>query len=138
MREALADRRVVLYLSYTALTMVAMQIFSAFVPLLMKEEIGLPSSRIVLLEVAGSAVGVLSSYGWGWWSDRRGTRPLRLVLLLMGLLPVLWMLLPRQHEWSFLGALIIAFVAGATYNGWWITDQRMLYGDIVPEERRTE
>jgi len=138
MREALADRRLVLYLSYTALTMVAMQIFSAFVPLLMKEEIGLPSSRIVLLEVAGSAVGVLSSYGWGWWSDRRGTRPLRLVLLLMGLLPVLWMLLPRQHEWSFFGALIIAFVAGATYNGWWITDQRMLYVDIVPKERRTE
>lgn len=139
MREALADRRLVLYLSYTALALVTMQaVFMAFIPLLMKEEVGLPSSRIVLLEVAGSAVGVLSSYAWGWWTDRTGTRPLRLALFLMGLLPVLWMLLPRQHAVSFIGALAIACVAGATYNGWWITDQRMLYNEIVPEERRTE
>jgi MFS family permease len=119
--------------------MVTMQaVFAAFVPLLMKDEVGLPSSRIVLLEVAGSAVGVLSSYAWGWWADRKGTSPLRLVLLLLGALPVLWMLLPRQHEWSFFCALAIACVAGATYTGWWITDQRMLYVNIVPEDRRTE
>lgn len=139
MREALTDRGLVLYLSYTALAMVTMQaVFIAFVPLLMKEEVGLPSSRIVLLEVAGSAVGVLSSYAWGWWTDRTGTRPLRLVLVLMAILPVLWMMLPRQHAFSFLGALAIACLAGATYNGWYITDQRMLYNEIVPEERRTQ
>jgi MFS family permease len=138
-REALSDRKLVLYLIYSALTMVTVQaVFVAFVPLLMKDEVGLPSSRIVLLEVAGSVVGVLSSYAWGWWADRKGTSSLRLVLLMMGVLPVLWMSLPRQHEWSFFCALAIACVAGATYNGWWITDQRMLYVDIVPEDRRTE
>ncbi len=139
MRKALSDRPFVLYLIYSALTMVTMQaVFIAFVPLLMKDEVGLPSSRIVLLEVAGSAVGVLSSYGWGWWADRKGTRPLRLVMLLLALLPVMWIMLPRQHEWSFFGAIAIACVAGATYNGWWISDQRMLYVDIVPEQQRTE
>jgi MFS-type transporter involved in bile tolerance (Atg22 family) len=126
-------------LAYTALTLVTMQsVFVAFVPLYMKEQIGLPGSRVVLLEVAGYVAGVLSSYGWGAWTDRSGSRPLVPTLVIMALLPVLWMLIPRHDEWSFLAAIAIAAVAGVATTGWWVADQRLLYVEIVPPEKRTE
>lgn len=138
-REALADPRLRLYLAYTALSLLTMQsVFTAFVPLFMKEQVGLPGSRVVLLEVASSVVGVLSSYIWGWWSDRRGSRPLLLVMALLACLPLLWMMIPRQHPLSFAAAIGVACLAGIAITGWWIADQRLLYVEIVPPERRTE
>ena len=139
MTAALQDSRFRLYLAYTALTLVTMQsVFVAFVPLYMKERIGLPGSRVVLLEVAGYVAGVLSSYGWGAWTDRSGSRPLVPTLVIMALLPMLWMLIPRHDEWSFLAAIAIAALAGVATTGWWVADQRLLYVEIVPPEKRTE
>lgn len=138
LREALADPRLRGYLAYTALCMVATQACGAFVPLFMKEEVGLPGSRIVLLDVAAAVVGVPAAYAWGRWTDRAGSRPLPVALLMLTCLPVLWSLAPRQHDFSFLAVAAIACLAGAATTGWWVADQRMLYVDIVPAPRRTE
>lgn len=139
MISALRDPRFRCYLAYTALTLATMQsVFVAFVPLYMKEQIGLPGSRVVLLEVAGYVCGVLSSYGWGAWTDRSGSRPLVPVLVIMALLPVLWMLMPRHDQLSFVAAIGIAALAGVATTGWWVADQRLLYVEIVPPEQRTE
>ncbi|MDA0338041.1 MAG: MFS transporter, partial [bacterium] len=110
---ALQDHRFRFYLAYTALTLVTMQsVFAAFVPLFMKEQVGLPGSHVVLLDVAAYFCGVLSSYGWGTWADRAGSRPLVPILLLMALLPLLWMEMPRHSEFSFAAALGVAGLAG--------------------------
>lgn len=137
LREALADGRLRSYLAYTALCLVTMQAFGAFVPLFMKEEVGLPGSRVVLLEVAAAAVGVPSAYAWGRWADRTGSRPLPVALALLASLPVLWSLAPRQHALSFAAVVAIACLAGSATTGWWVTDQRLLFVDVVPTERRT-
>jgi predicted MFS family arabinose efflux permease len=137
-RAALGDARFRLYLSYTALTLVTMQAFASFVPLFMKEQIGLPGSRIVLLDVAAAIVGVLSSYGWGVWSDRAGSRPLSTIVGLMACLPLLWVLLPRHDDLSFTVAVAVACLAGGVFTGWWVSDHRLFYVEIVPPERRTE
>lgn len=137
--QALQDTRLRLFLAYTALVLVTMQsVFTAFVPLFMKEQVGLPSSRVVLLEVAAYTCGVLSSYLWGAWTDRAGSRPLVLILVGMAIVPVLWMAMPRHQDISFVVALCIAAVAGIATTGWWVVDQRLLYVDIVPPEKRTE
>jgi hypothetical protein len=139
LRAALADPCLRLYLAYAALTLVTMQsVFTAFVPLFMKEQVGLPGSRVVLLEVAAYVCGVLSSYLWGTWTDRRGARPLVPVLGLMALLPLLWMAMPRQEDLSFPLALAISGLAGIATTGWWVADQRLLYVQIVPPAKRTE
>jgi hypothetical protein len=137
--EALSDGGFRLYLAYTALALVTMQsVFAAFVPLFMKERVGLPGSRVVLLEVAGYVCGVLSSYGWGTWTDRSGSRPLVPILVLLALMPLLWMALPQHDTWSFVSALCVAGLAGIATTGWWVTDQRLLYVEIVPPEKRTQ
>lgn len=139
MTAALQDPRFRYYLAYTALTLATMQsVFVAFVPLYMKEQIGLPGSRVVLLEVAGYVCGVLSSYVWGLWTDRSGSRPLVPILVMLALLPALWVLMPRHDDWSFVAALGIAALAGVATTGWWVADQRLLYVEIVPPEKRTE
>jgi len=136
---AVADGRFRFYLAYTALALVTMQsVFAAFVPLFMKEQVGLPSSDVVLLEVAAYFCGILSSYFWGTWTDRSGSRPLVPILALMTLLPLMWMMMPRHGEWSFLAAFGVAGLAGIATTGWWIVDQRLLYVEIVPPAKRTE
>ena len=119
--------------------MVAMQsVLAAFVPLFMKEQVGLPGSQIVLLEVAAGICGILSSYGWGMWADRAGSRPLMLIMGITLLLPVLWMALPRQSERSYPAAIGVAALAGLALTGWWVVHHRLLYVEIVPPEKRME
>ena len=139
MRQALRDRGFRMYLAYTALARATMQsALIAFVPLFMKEEVGLAEGRILLLQVAGNAAGFVSGAAWGWMVDRHGGKPMGLWALgLLLLLPLSWLAMPRHHEWSFVAGLAIAVVAGIATAGWWISDQRLLYVSIVPPEKRT-
>ena len=139
MLQALRDGPFRLFLIYTALSMVTIQsVVVSFVPLFMKEQVGLPGSQVVLLEVAAGICGILSSYGWGMWADRAGSRPLMPIMVITLLLPVLWMALPRHSEWSFLAAIGVAALAGLAFTGSWIVQHRLLYVEIVPPEKRVE
>lgn len=140
MGEALRGGSFRRFLLYTSLVMVATQaLLNAFIPLFMKEQVGLAEGRILWLQVAGYATGLLSGFGWGWQADRRGSKPTLLVAMgLMFLLPICWMVMPRQHELSFAAGLAVAALAGFVSTGWWVCDQRLLYVGIVPPEKRTE
>jgi hypothetical protein len=139
MRQALRDGPFRLFLVYTALAIVTMQsVLGSFVPLFMKEQIGLPDSQVVLLEVAAGICGILSSYGWGVWADRAGSRPLVPIMGITLLLPLLWVVLPRQSEWSFPAAIGVSALSGLVFTGWWIVQNRLLYVEIVPPEKRVE
>jgi hypothetical protein len=140
MLGVLRDRRFGGYLAYSALTMVTMNsLLGAFVPLFMKEQVGISERQIIYLQVAGYVAGLLSSHAWGALADRRGGKRVLLTTLLALLsLPAGYALLPRQHPLSFALALILAMGAGALVAGWWIADQRMLYAELVDPARRTE
>jgi HEAT repeat protein len=53
------------------------------------------------------------------------------------ILPVFWLLMPRQSVWSLYVALGIAFLAGVSDMGWAIGSGRLLFVSIVPPKKRT-
>ena len=138
MREVLADRNFVRYLGGIGLTSMGMLLF-AFVPLFMKEQVGLRDSRIVLLQIGSYAGGLLSSYLWGWTADRYGSKPVMLSTLYgMVAMPVCWALMPQHSDWSNLIAMAIAFLGGIVSIGWVISNSRMLFVRMFPSEKKTE
>jgi MFS family permease len=140
MLRVLNDRRFCLYLAYAGLALLTLQaMLMAFVPLFMKEQVGLSEQQIILLQVGSGAAGLLSSYPWGRAADRASSKPvLQAALVSLLVLPLGWSLIPRSSVWSFPAALSLAVFSGAVSTGWWICDQRLLYVELVAPEKRTE
>ena len=137
MRVAIRDRDFRVFLGVAALVALALM-FISFVPLFMKERVGLPDEEVVRLPIASLLGSVVSSYLWGRLSDSRGSRVVMLcTMAMMCFLPVAWIAMPRQSLWSFPCALAIAFVGGAASAGFFVAKFRMLYVGLVPSERKT-
>jgi MFS family permease len=139
-RKALGDRNLRLYLLGMGLVILALHtVIMAFLPLFMKEEVGLTNGQILLLQVASYVTGLLSGYLWGWAADHGGSKPVVLLALsLMLLLPIWWLAMPRHHPLSFVLALAGSAVLGVASAGWLVGDQRLLYVNVVPFAKRTE
>ena len=139
-RQALGDRDLLLYLLGMGLVILVIRtVVMSFIPLFMKEQVGLTNGQILLLQVGSYAAGLLSSYLWGWAADHAGSKSVTLwALSLMLILPIWWMLMPRNHPLSFLLALAAAAISGTASAGWLVGDQRLLYVNVVPFSKRTE
>jgi MFS family permease len=138
-REALTNRAFLLFLLILALaTLGGRSIISSFIPLFMKEQVGLTQGVVVLLSI-GTHIGALfSSYFWGWAADRYSSRPVMQVsLVLMLLLPPSWLLLPRRDPSSTALAMAIAFVAGIALLAWQVSWTRYLYVNAIPTHNRS-
>lgn len=137
--SVLQDRNFLFYIGgIGAVTLVSVGLLS-FIPLFMKEQVGLSSSNVVLLQIGTLLGGLLTSYLWGWSADRYGSKPVMLSgLHLMALLPVCWLLIPRHSVWSSSLAMSIAILSGLVSMGWMIGSGRLLYVSIVPPKKKTE
>lgn len=136
--EPLTDRNFRRYLSGVGVVMFTWTALFTFVPLYMKDQIGLSSADVLVLEVAGTVGGLLSSYLWGWAADRFGSRPIMLTgAALMCLLPVCWFLLPAHSDLSMPLAVALAVVVGGAVMGRMIGGNRYLFVTIVPPEKKT-
>ncbi|HRJ44692.1 MAG TPA: MFS transporter, partial [Caldilineaceae bacterium] len=136
---ALRDSNYMRYLIGVALLTLATVPLGSFLPLFMREEVGLSSGNIVLLQIGTLAGGLATSFLWGWAADRYGSRPVMLWGLLLRMsLPVLWMLMPRNSPVSLYIALSIALFQGLADMGWGIGSARMLYVSIVPNDKRSD
>ena len=112
--------------------------FISFMPLFMKDQAGLHDHQIILLQVGGFSGSLLSSYLWGWVTDRYGGKPVMLSsLYILALVPLCWLLMPRFSEWSYPAAMAIAVALGVAVAGWSIGDYRLIYSDIIPAESKT-
>ena len=139
LREALADRGFTRYLLGVGLIILATTPVNSFLPLFMQEQVGLAASSVVLLQSGTLLGGLLSSYGWGWLADRYGSKPVALTGIGMSvLLPILWMVMPRQADISLPVALTIAVVQGVANTGWLIGSGRLLFVGIVPPAMKTD
>jgi len=138
MTDALRDANFRLYLLGLAAVTFGLVPLLSFVPLYMKEQIGLNPGRVVYLDV-GYYLGLLAScYLWGWASDRYGSKPVMLSGLCMLLaLPVLWFLMPAHSVWSLGVAMAIALLLGMASQAWGTGFSRYLYVTAVPPESRT-
>ncbi len=110
----------------------------SFVPLFMKEQVGLSSNQVVWLDTGLLLGGLASSYLWGWLADRYGSKPVMVSgVYLLPLLPLAWLLMPRQVPLSLYIALAIAVGQGFVNTGWTIGSGRLLFVRVVPVEKRT-
>ncbi len=140
LRKALQDPNLRLYLIGMGLVALAHRtVLTAFLPLFMKEQVGLADSQILLVQVLGSLAALPSAYLWGRAADRAGSKPALLAALYLLLAcPLIWLFMPRQQALGFVVAGLASTVLGIASAGFTVADQRLLYVDVVPDERRTE
>jgi len=132
------DKNFLFYLFGAGFIILAITPLNSFVPLFMQEQVGLSSGSVVWLQNGALLGGMLSTYLWGWAADRYGSKPVMSSgVTLMILLPILWMLMPRQSEFSLYAALGIAFLKGMVNMGWNIGSARFLFVNVVPPAKKT-
>ncbi len=138
MNQALHSRNFVLFLAILGLATIGGRAVISFVPLFMKEQVGLSDGVVILLSV-GTYIGALvTSFLWGWAADRYGSKPvMQLSLYLLLLLPVAWVLLPQRNVASAPLAMAIAVVAGVATLAWQISWTRYLFVNAIPEENKS-
>jgi hypothetical protein len=138
-REAVADKNFRSYLISIALMTLAITPMTAFLPLFMRESVGLSDSQVVLLQNGNLIGGLLLVYLWGWAADRFGSTPVMFSsILAYMLLPILWLIMPRQSNVSLYVALGIAFLQGLAGMGWAIGSARLLFVSVVPPEKKAD
>lgn len=136
--EALGDRDFVLYLVGVALVVLNTGPVASFLPLFMREQVGLSSGNTVWLRSGALVGGLVSSYLWGWAADRYGSKPIMLSGLYARVaLPVLWLLVPRGSAWSLRVAFGVSAIDGLATTAWIIGAGRLLYSSLVPRAKRS-
>jgi MFS-type transporter involved in bile tolerance (Atg22 family) len=136
MVQALRDRNFFYFLLALGLTAIGGTAVISFVPLFMKEQVGLSEGHVVLLSIGTYLGALLSSYWWGWVADRYGSQPVMQVsLFMMLLLPVAWFLMPKHSPSSLPIAMAISFVSGVGTLAWQISWVRYLFVNAMPPEK---
>jgi len=138
MGACLRDRNFVLYLLGLGGVSVGTLLYLSFLPLFIKQGLGFPPATVVTMETVVMIGGALSALLWGWGADRVGSRPVLMTALALTLLvPLGWLLLPRQapHLLAWCGALYL--IHGMALNGCMISAGRLLLNGVVPPEHNT-
>ena len=118
--------------------MVGSVLLTSFLPLYLKEQLGLPAGTVVMLDTVVMVGGALSSILWGWAADRAGSRPVLMSTLAVGLfIPAGWLLLPRQIPNIVVWCGLLYFLYGVIANGSAIGAGRLLFNGVIPEEKST-
>lgn len=139
LREALHDRDFVRYLVGVGFVVLNTGPVASFLPLFMREQVGLSSGNTVWLQSGALIGGLVSSFLWGWAADRYGSKPVMLSGVYARVaLPVCWLLVPRASAWSLQAALAISFVDGVATTAWAVGAGRLLYTGLVPREKRSD
>ncbi|NOZ49760.1 MAG: MFS transporter [Chloroflexi bacterium] len=137
-RQALKDRPFLLFLLALGLAMLGSQMAASFIPLFMKEKVGLADGIVVLLGIGTYLGALISSYFWGWAADRYSSKPvMQISTLLLLILPLAWMFQPRHSSYSAAIAMSIAFVAGIANLSWQISWGRYLYVNAISSTNRS-
>lgn len=135
----LRDRNFLMYVIGLSVLVIGSTPMGSFLPLFMKDEVGLSDSEVVLLNVAATLGGLGATYLVGWAADRYGSKPLLLSgLYIKVLIPVAWLLMPRQSVLSLPVALAVYAINGGADIAWAIGSGRLLYVKVVPGEKKTE
>ncbi|MCB0074204.1 MAG: MFS transporter, partial [Caldilineaceae bacterium] len=97
MLDSLKDRNFLRFLFGIAFIILATGPLNAFLPLFMQEEVGIGAGNVILLQMGVLFGSLVSSYLWGWSSDRYGSKPAMMFSVFWRvLLPVIYMFTPRN------------------------------------------
>lgn len=137
--RVIRDKDFLRYVFGAGLITLAITPIASFLPLFMQEQVGLGSGQVVWLQTGVLVGGLLSTYLWGWAADRYGSKPVMLSgASLRILLPIFWLLMPRNDPLSLYIALNIAVLQGVADMGWGIGSARLLFVSIVPPEQKRD
>ena len=96
-RDAVQDREFKRYLYGVGLITLAILPLGSFVPLYLKERIGIDPGQVVFIQTGLLIGSMVSTAFWGWAADRYGSRPIMLIgSLIWSALPLAWLLMPRD------------------------------------------
>lgn len=138
MREALRDPNYGAYLKGMGGVLLGSVFLTSFLPLFLKEQLGLPAGTVVILDMVVMVGGALSSFLWGWAADRVGSRPILMLSGALGLaLPAVWLLLPRHLPDAALWCGLLYFAYGVFSNGSAIGAGRLLFNSVIPPQENT-
>jgi len=127
------------YLVGAGLLTLAWGPIGSFLPLFMRDQIGLSAEQVVWLQAGTFIGGLVSGYVWGWAADRYGSRPVMLSgMYLLAVLPIFWLLMPRNTPASLPIALGVALLQGLITLGWSIGSTRQLFVNLVPPEHKSD
>ena len=139
LRDAIGDTSFRNYLTAIALMTLATTPMTSFLPLFMREQVGLGDGQVILLQNGTLLGSLVSVYAWGWAADRYGSTPVMLSGVLMRVvLPIFWLLMPHHSPISLQIALGIAFFQGVANMGWAIGSARLLFVRIVPPAKKSD
>ncbi len=131
-RDALRNRKFLQFLLAVGLSLMGSQMAISFMPLFMKQAVGLSDGQVVLLGIGTYIGALLSSYFWGWAADRYSSRPvMQISNILLMLLPLAWLFQPRFSPYSAPIAMAIAFLTGIANLAWQISLGRYLYVNAI-------
>lgn len=137
LRQCGRDRNFVLYLAGVG-SLVLAGAPMAFLPLFLRERIGLSDSYVVMVQTPVLIGTLLTALAWGWAVDRYGSKPILISSLSASLaLPFCWLLLPCGTLWSGPLALAVALASGILGTGIGAASGVWIYNRIVPAERKT-
>ncbi len=139
LREALRDAPFRRFLWGLVIISLATHAWGAFIPLYLKDEVGLDAGTIVQMQTFLLIGTLVSSYAWGWLADRFSGRLVLLSgVLAMGVLPLIWVAMPRHSELGIFWAAVAAALWGGGSIGFSIGQDRQLNVDLVPAKKKTE
>ena len=139
MKAAVDDRAFRRFLLGLGILGLATGGWSTFVPLYLKETIGLDAGDVVGLHKWTLTGTLLSSYVWGFAADTKGSKPVLMAgLILMVLAPLGWMALPQLGGDGNTWAALLAGLSGVAMMGYSIGHERLLFVSAVPPEQKTE
>ena len=136
MIATLADGQFRRFLGAHSLWYVGTSSIMAFLPLYLREVVGLGRSTVVLLDSVILVGGMVFSLAWGWAVDRFGSRPVAVGAGAAAVvLPLCWMLVPSVGgAWA---ATILCVAVGAVSVAGSLAGMHLLMNTIVPPEQKT-
>jgi MFS family permease len=135
---ALRDPAFMRYMAGLGLVLLGAGIGTTFVPLFMTERLALTASQVLMLQTISLLSGLISSFGWGWASDRYGSKPIFIVgLLLASIYPLGLLMMPRAQAGTLPLATALTVLVGIMSPGWTIGSSRYLFVSMVPAKRKT-
>jgi HEAT repeat protein len=140
-REILASLKDINFRNYMlgfALVTIGIGSLVAFIPLYMREQVGLSPKFVVWLDIGIYFGALLSSFIWGWAADRYGSKPIMLSgAFLMLPIPLLCFVMPRHSDTSIEFAIAITLILGISSTAWTIGMARYLFVTAVPAGMKT-
>ncbi len=112
---------------------------ASFIPLYMKDIIGIDAGDVIYLTMWTTAGTIIAVYFWGWAADRFGGKPVFVTGVMFHILmPFLWYAIPRNAgNASFYSAVVVSFIGGLLCVAYLIGIDRYLFLTIFPPDKKT-